>query len=34
MRYFFRFELPEIQPWARLLLNLDDTTYEMSPDWF
>ena len=34
MRYFFRFELPEIQPWARLLLDLDDTTYEMSPDWF
>ena len=34
MRYFFRFELPEIQPWARLLLDLDDTTHEMSPDWF
>jgi hypothetical protein len=26
MRYFFRFELPEIAVWARLLLGLDDTT--------
>jgi len=34
MRYFFRFELPEIGPWARLLMDLDDTTYAMSPDWF
>ncbi|MEH6634698.1 MAG: acyl-CoA dehydrogenase, partial [Halioglobus sp.] len=34
MQYFFRFELPEIEAWARLLLALDDTTYQMSPDWF
>ena len=34
MRYFFRFELPEIGPWASLLMDLDDTTYQMSPDWF
>ena len=34
MQYFFRFELPEIEAWARLLLALDDTTYEMAADWF
>ena len=34
MQYFFRFELPEIEPWSKLLLAMDDTTYEMSPDWF
>jgi len=34
MRYFFRFELPEIEPWAKLLLALDDTSYEMAVDWF
>ncbi len=34
MRYFFRFELPEIDVWAKLLLNLDDTTYQMATDWF
>jgi hypothetical protein len=34
LQYFFRFELPEIEPWAKLLLAMDDTTYEMSPDWF
>ena len=34
MRYFFRFELPQIEPWAKLLLALDDTSYEMAVDWF
>jgi butyryl-CoA dehydrogenase len=34
MRYFFRYELPEIGPWAKLLMELDDTTYEMAVDWF
>lgn len=34
MRYFFRFELPQIDVWAKLLLDLDDTTYEMAADWF
>ena len=34
LRYFYRFELPEIGPWAKLLTDLDDTTYAMSPDWF
>jgi butyryl-CoA dehydrogenase len=34
MRYFFRFELPEIDVWAKLLLDLDDTSYEMAVEWF
>lgn len=34
MQYFFRYELPEINVWAKILLDLDDTCYTMSPDWF
>lgn len=34
MQYFYRFELPEIYPWAELLSNLDATTNEMQPEWF
>ncbi len=34
MQYFYRFELPEIYPWAELLSCLDATTNEMRPEWF
>ena len=34
MRYFFRYELPEINAWANLLMALDDTTHSMKVDWF
>ena len=34
MRYFFRYELPEINAWANLLMTLDDTTHSMKVDWF
>jgi hypothetical protein len=34
MQYFFRFELTEIHAWAKLLSDLDDTTYNMQADWF
>ncbi len=34
MRYFFLYELPEIDAWAALLMSLDDTTYAMQADWF
>jgi butyryl-CoA dehydrogenase len=34
MRYFYRYELPEIDAWAKLLLALDDTTLAMQSDWF
>ena len=34
MKYFYRFELPEIAVWAKLLLELDTTAYDMQVDWF
>lgn len=34
MQYFYRFELTEIHAWAKLLVDLDDTTYTMQADWF
>jgi alkylation response protein AidB-like acyl-CoA dehydrogenase len=34
MRYFFSFELPEIDAWAKLLKDLDSTCYDMKPEWF
>lgn len=34
LRYFFRFELPQINAWSKLLTDLDSTCYEMNPDWF
>jgi butyryl-CoA dehydrogenase len=34
MQYFFRFELPEIGAWAKLLNDLDTTSYDMKADWF
>ncbi|MDG2035817.1 MAG: acyl-CoA dehydrogenase [Pseudomonadales bacterium] len=34
LQYFYRFELPEIYPWAALLSDLDDTCYTMQKEWF
>lgn len=34
LKYFYRFELPEINVWSKILCDLDDTTYEMQEDWF
>jgi hypothetical protein len=34
LKYFFRFELPEIYPWAKLLSDLDSTSYDMQDEWF
>lgn len=34
MRYFFRSELPQIEAWSKLLIDLDNTSYEMDPEWF
>lgn len=34
MRYFFRSELPQIEAWSKLLMALDNTSYEMNPEWF
>jgi len=34
MRYFFRFELTEIEAWARLLKNIDSTCLDVQTEWF
>jgi butyryl-CoA dehydrogenase len=34
MQYFFRFELPEIDVWAKILKDLDSTAYDMQESWF
>jgi len=34
MQYFFRFDLPEIYVWSKILASLDDTTYAMQKEWF
>jgi butyryl-CoA dehydrogenase len=33
LKYFFKFELPEINAWAILLSDLESTTYETDPSW-
>lgn len=33
LKYFFKFEVPEINAWAKLLSDLDSTTYETDPSW-
>ena len=34
MHYFYRYDLPEIEVWAALLMRLDDTCKSMANDWF
>ncbi|MEM1113136.1 MAG: acyl-CoA dehydrogenase [Pseudomonadota bacterium] len=34
MRYFFRYELPETEVWAKLLADVDDTCLTMQDSWF
>lgn len=34
MQYFFKFDLPEIEVWSKILCALDDTTYTMQEAWF
>lgn len=34
MKYFFKFELPEINAWAALLQSIDSTSHDMNIDWF
>ncbi|MBA6265291.1 MAG: acyl-CoA dehydrogenase [Colwellia sp.] len=34
LQYFYRFELPQISLWSALLLNTDNSTYEMKTAWF
>lgn len=34
LKYFFNFELSEIYGWAKLLSDLDSTSFDMDPEWF
>ena len=34
MQYFYRFELPQIDVWSKILVDLDSTTYDMNNNWF
>lgn len=34
MRYFFNFELPHIEVWSKILINLDSSCYDMRDNWF
>ncbi len=33
-KYYYRFELPKISVWSKLLSSLDLTVQEMKPEWF
>jgi butyryl-CoA dehydrogenase len=34
LKFFYRTELPQIYNWSTLLMNLDETSYDMQTDWF
>jgi len=34
LQYFYRFELPQIYLWSKILTNLDDSSYSMQTQWF
>ena len=34
LQYFYRFELPQIALWSALLIDSDDSTYQMKAEWF
>ncbi|MEH6549925.1 MAG: acyl-CoA dehydrogenase [Pseudomonadales bacterium] len=34
MRYFYRFELPQINVWAKILTDHDSTCYDMQAEWY
>ncbi len=34
MRYFFRYELPLIEVWSKVLVDLDSTCFDMKDEWF
>ena len=34
MRYFFRYELPLIEAWSKVLVDLDSTCFDMKDEWF
>lgn len=34
LQYFYRFELPKISLWSKLLMTTDSSTYDMQKEWF
>ncbi len=34
LKYFYNVELPQIYPWADLLINNDSSSFDMKADWF
>jgi len=34
LKYFYRFELPQIDVWSKLLVEQDSTAYDMKIEWF
>jgi len=34
LQYFYRFELPKIELWSKILMNTDSTTFTMQSEWF
>lgn len=34
LKYFYRFELPQIYAWSTLLVNLDSSSFDMEEHWF
>lgn len=34
LQYFYRFELPKISLWSKLLMTKDSSTYDMQEEWF
>ena len=34
MQYFFRIELPEIEHWAKVISEVDTTSFDMQAEWF
>jgi len=34
LKYFYRFELSQIDAWSKILMDLDSSSYDMQVDWF
>jgi len=34
LQYFYRFELPKIDVWSKILMSTDNTSFNMKAEWF
>lgn len=34
LQYFYRFELPQIDVWSKILISVDSTSFDMQEEWF